>query len=68
MTVAPEICPCLDDRPDPCPACGATVAAGVCKARRPRTAREIRAIEAELGLADDGPEIVVVPHRFGGAA
>jgi hypothetical protein len=24
-------CPCLDDKPDPCPLCGATVANGVCR-------------------------------------
>ncbi len=23
-------CPCVDDKPDPCPKCGATVADGVC--------------------------------------
>lgn len=34
----PEYCPCKDEGPDPCPACGATVAGddpvhGVCQAR-----------------------------------
>ena len=25
-----DYCPCTDDKPDPCPKCGATVEAGVC--------------------------------------
>ncbi len=36
-----EFCPCYDDVPDPCPACGATVAGndpvrGVCQAMKAR--------------------------------
>lgn len=35
----PEYCPCKDETPDPCPACGATESGndpvrGVCQARR----------------------------------
>ena len=30
------ICPCENEQPDPCPACGATVADGICKATEPR--------------------------------
>lgn len=35
----PEYCPCEEETPDPCPACGATVAGddpvrGICQARR----------------------------------
>lgn len=35
----PEYCPCEDDAPDPCPACGATVKGddkvrGICQALR----------------------------------
>lgn len=36
----PEYCPCENDMPDPCPACGATVEGndpvyGICQARYP---------------------------------
>lgn len=35
----PEFCPCFEETPDPCPACGATVDGkdkvhGVCQARK----------------------------------
>lgn len=35
----PEYCPCDDDKPDPCPACGATISGkdkvfGRCQAKR----------------------------------
>lgn len=33
MNTRPEYCPCENEKPDPCPACGATVANGVCRAR-----------------------------------
>jgi hypothetical protein len=29
----PDYCPCENEQPDPCPACGATVATGSCQAR-----------------------------------
>ena len=28
----PDYCPCTNEQPDPCPACGATVANGTCRA------------------------------------
>lgn len=36
----PEYCPCENEMPDPCPACGATVSGndpveGICQARNP---------------------------------
>lgn len=39
MMTRPDYCPCEDELPDPCPACGATVKGddpvrGVCQARR----------------------------------
>lgn len=35
----PEFCPCFEEAPDPCPACGATVSGkdvvrGICQARK----------------------------------
>lgn len=38
----PEYCPCKEETPDPCPACGATVSGndpvnGVCQARQMRS-------------------------------
>lgn len=40
-------CPCDDDKPDPCPKCGASVAAGVCKYPKP-----VRASGVSLVLTD----------------
>jgi hypothetical protein len=45
MRNRPDHCPCKHERPDPCPACGATVEGndpvrGVCQARFNRTAPE----------------------------
>jgi len=34
----PDECPCENEQPDPCPACGASVASGACMARRYRKA------------------------------
>jgi hypothetical protein len=39
IAARPDYCPCYDEKPDPCPACGATVSGkdavrGVCQARR----------------------------------
>lgn len=41
MKDAPEFCPCEHGKPDPCPACGATVKGddpvhGLCQARKQR--------------------------------
>lgn len=36
----PEFCPCDNDLPDPCPACGARVGYDTCKARYNRKAPE----------------------------
>jgi hypothetical protein len=57
MKQRPQYCPCKDDTPDPCPACGATIEGndpvrGVCQARygyKPEPLVHLVLIDKETG-------------------
>lgn len=60
----PDYCPCKNESPDPCPACGATVSGhdkvrGVCQARygaKPEPLVELIVVRRDLGYSAKGSD------------
>lgn len=57
MKARPDYCPCENDAPDPCPACGATIEGndevrGICQARhgyKPKPYLSVGLVDKETG-------------------